>query len=307
MTPRPAKSLQVPRAVTRTTLFHSPHATALVHADAAADIKRTADTNEAAPVANGSGPGNFPSFAELEAAMVEKRRTLAAEFIRQDGFYCAPSNQVPTRHLPATSTHACGRRIGPDPPDGSSSRHITLAHNQVPTEDILSDDFVFMGPIVGPLAKTDYLGTVGVFRVYDAFPDMRVRASDFSQDPIDSDRFWATIHVDGTNTGAPLDLGTATVPPTGKKMVAGPQAVSVTFDKDDKICKLTGGYVVDNRQVHIAAYPMTTAPWPHTAIRAYVRGGSAAPPISNPTPVPLTPRRGACDRTRTVRTARCSR
>ena len=183
----------------------------------------------------------------------------------------------------------------------------THCRNQVSTEDLLSDDFVFMGPIVGPLSKTDYLGTVGVFKVYDAFPDMRVRASDFTQDPLDGDRFWATIHVEGTNTGAPLDLGTATVPPTGKKMVAGPQAVSVTFDKDDKICKLTGGYVVDNRQVRIAAYPMTPASWPHTAIRAYVRGGSAAPPI-NPTPVPLTPRRGACcDRTRTVRTARCSR
>ncbi len=191
---------------------------------------------------------------------------------------------------------------------GAIERTSLYTHyrNQVSTEDLLSDDFVFMGPIVGPLSKTDYLGTVGVFKVYDAFPDMRVRASDFTQDPLDGDRFWATIHVEGTNTGAPLDLGTATVPPTGKKMVAGPQAVSVTFDKDDKICKLTGGYVVDNRQVCITAYPMTPASWPHTAIRAHVRGGSAAPPI-NPTPVPLTPRRGACDRTRTVRTARCSR
>tara|TARA_B110000046_G_C12654003_1_gene257832 strand:+ start:376 stop:504 length:129 start_codon:yes stop_codon:yes gene_type:complete len=40
----------------------------------------------------------------------------------------------------------------------------------------MSDDFVFMGPVVGPLNTQDYLGTLGVFKicakhsVYDYLP-----------------------------------------------------------------------------------------------------------------------------------------
>ena len=30
-------------------------------------------------------------------------------------------------------------------------------------------------------------------------------------------------------------------------MVVGPQAVSVTFDDEDKVCRLTGGYICDVR------------------------------------------------------------
>ena len=42
-------------------------------------------------------------------------------------------------------------------------------------------------------------------------------------------------------------MGTAKVPPTGKKMVVGPQAYSVTFDANDKVTRQTGGYIADVR------------------------------------------------------------
>ena len=42
---------------------------------------------------------------------------------------------------------------------------------------LMADDFVFMGPVVGPLNTIDYLGTLGVFKVYDAFPDLKVSSS----------------------------------------------------------------------------------------------------------------------------------
>lgn len=44
------------------------------------------------------------------------------------------------------------------------------------TRELMSDDFVFMGPVVGPLNTQDYLGTLGVFKicakhsVYDYLP-----------------------------------------------------------------------------------------------------------------------------------------
>jgi hypothetical protein len=109
-----------------------------------------------------------------------------------------------------------------------------------------ADDFVFMGPVVGPLNAVDYLGTLGVFRVYDAFPDVQVDMAPFTQDPHDDKRFWSVIRVTGTHTGA-LDLGDAKIPPSGKQMRVGPQAVSVTFDDDDKVVRMTGGYIADVR------------------------------------------------------------
>ena len=44
-------------------------------------------------------------------------------------------------------------------------------------------------------------------------------------------------------------VGSAVVPATGKSMVVGPQAVSVTFGPDgsDKVKAFTGGYIADVR------------------------------------------------------------
>ena len=80
--------------------------------------------------------------------------------------------------------------------------------------EMMADDFVFMGPVVGPLNAVDYLGTLGVFRVYDAFPDVQVDMAPFTQDPHDDKRFWSVIRVTGTHTGA-LDLGDAKIQESG--------------------------------------------------------------------------------------------
>ena len=95
--------------------------------------------------------------------------------------------------------------------------------------EMMADDFVFMGPVVGPLNTVDYLGTLGVFRVYDAFPDVQVDMAPFTQDPHENKRFWSIIRVTGTHMGD-LDMGDAKIPPSGKQMLVGPQAVSVTFN-----------------------------------------------------------------------------
>lgn len=115
-----------------------------------------------------------------------------------------------------------------------------------PKPELMSDDFVFMGPVVGPLNVKDFLGTVGTFKVYDAFPDLKVDLAPFTQDPVDPDRFWTIMRVAGTHT-APLNAGSQMIPATGKRMEIGPQAVSVTFDSEDKVARLTGGYITDVR------------------------------------------------------------
>ena len=65
----------------------------------------------------------------------------------------------------------------------STERRAELAADWIRSEgfyspvkrEMMSEDFVFMGPVVGPLNAQDYLGTLGVFKIYDAFPDVQVK------------------------------------------------------------------------------------------------------------------------------------
>ena len=101
-----------------------------------------------------------------------------------------------------------------------------------------------MGPIVGPLCKDDFLRHARVFAIYDSVSNAETHLSEFAQDPLDADRYWATHYYKADHT-APLNTGAATYAATGNKIEVGPTAVSVTFDKDDKIEKFTGGYITD--------------------------------------------------------------
>jgi len=113
----------------------------------------------------------------------------------------------------------------------------------------MADDFVFLGGIIGPLNRRDYLNTVGSFEVYNSFPDLQLDVGEFSQDPNDPDRFWSIIRVSGTHL-APQSLGSVlpAIPVTRNRLQPGPQAVSVTFDAKNKVRLYTGGYVADRRE-----------------------------------------------------------
>lgn len=115
--------------------------------------------------------------------------------------------------------------------------------------ELMSDSFVWFGPIVGPLNKQDFLGTVGSFAVWEGFPDMRLELSEFTQDPVELNRYWGILRLAGTHL-KPLNSGTPAppYPATGNLLDVGPQAVSVTFDDDGLVSRYTGGYIVDRRQ-----------------------------------------------------------
>jgi len=115
-----------------------------------------------------------------------------------------------------------------------------------PSPNMMSADFVWFGPIVGPLCKADFLGTLAVFSVYDAVSESKTSISEFTQDPQDPNRFWATRYFSAKHT-APLGTGAQTLPATGKQICVGPETVSVTFDDSDLVEKFTGGYISDAR------------------------------------------------------------
>ena len=191
-----------------------------------------------------AAPPSAPRQPEMSIGLFQCQCAVAA--------YVAPLAPV-GRTIPAVRMAAKGETRS-----GSSTelvaRRASLAGEWISNEgfyspvkrEMMADDFVFMGPVVGPLNTVDYLGTLGVFRVYEAFPDVQVDMAPFTQDPQEEKRFWSIIRVTGTHTGV-LNVGDAKIPPSGKRMIVGPQAVSVTFNDADKVVRMTGGYIADVR------------------------------------------------------------
>mmetsp|Transcript_22785 Transcript_22785/g.27534 ORF Transcript_22785/g.27534 Transcript_22785/m.27534 type:complete len:303 (+) Transcript_22785:117-1025(+) len=119
-----------------------------------------------------------------------------------------------------------------------------------PDEDIFAEDFVFRGPVIGPLNKKDYIFTMTTFGIYDAIPDFSPNAFGFTLDPQEPNRVWFTVRYSGTFTGEPgIGLGSGQfVPPNGATLEGAPEQYSVTFDENNKVKHLSVGYVVDRFQ-----------------------------------------------------------
>ena len=118
-----------------------------------------------------------------------------------------------------------------------------------PTPDDLSDDFIFRGPVIGPLAKTDFVATLssvgGSNGIGDAFPDLEVNRFGFTVDPTEPNRVWYFERPRGIFTGAFDHPVVGRIEPTGAKYVGPPEARSVIFDDEGKVLYQSVGYVVD--------------------------------------------------------------
>lgn len=113
------------------------------------------------------------------------------------------------------------------------------------TPSAFSDDFVFRGPVIGPLCKKDYLDTLATFGIFTAFPDISPNAFGFTVDPEEPRRVWFFVRNTGTNTG-PLGLGFGiSYPPSGNAAYGCVETFSLTFDAENKAKRVTVGYVAD--------------------------------------------------------------
>jgi len=114
-----------------------------------------------------------------------------------------------------------------------------------PRPELISEDFVFRGPIIGPLCKADYIKTLNTNRVHEAFPDLASGAFGYTIDPKEPQRVWFFTRFTGTNTG-PIRLGNfVQVPPTGGEVEGAPEVNSVLLDENKKVKLFTVGYNVD--------------------------------------------------------------
>lgn len=142
----------------------------------------------------------------------------------------------------------------PIPPDELITLTKVFLATEAPEADppgdgtMLTDDFQFVGPVIGPLDKEDFLSTVPLIDFFRVMPDGTAQFHHFRVDPFEPDRVWYTARGTGTNTGRG-EPGTNTEiqfgEPTGKKYINPPQACSVKFTEDGKVKQFTIGYVMD--------------------------------------------------------------
>jgi len=110
--------------------------------------------------------------------------------------------------------------------------------------ELLSEDFQFVFPVVGPLTKEEFCTAFTSFKVKEAFPNGRNNFFGFTIDPMEPNRVWCFTRPIVKHEGT-LKFGSIEYPPTQKTVVHTPQAFSASFDEEGRVFKLTGGYPID--------------------------------------------------------------
>lgn len=123
---------------------------------------------------------------------------------------------------------------------------INLICNELGGDDptLLSDDFQFLFPVVGPLTKRQFVEAFSDFKTREAFPTSSANFYNFRVDPLEPNRIWMMSRGAYEHLGT-LVLGPSKFPATNKRISLPPQCFSMSFDAQGKCYKLTGGYSVD--------------------------------------------------------------
>ena len=128
---------------------------------------------------------------------------------------------------------------------------LTEEYLATPSPDWWADDYVFRGPVIGPLVKKDFIETLkgvagGPDSLEIAFPDLNVNVFGITaDDPIEPNRVWYFVRPRGNFTGPFEHPVVGTIEPTGAEYIAPPEARSVVFNDEGKIVYQTVGYVTD--------------------------------------------------------------
>jgi len=122
-------------------------------------------------------------------------------------------------------------------------------------ESLLAEDFIFRGPVIGPLNTKDYKEVLGLFKVYEAFEDdLSANAFGFHVDPKDPRRVWFKVRASGTLHGEARTGLVSKVIAFGldrqgenanKQYQGNTETWSIIVDDDMKMKHMSAGYVVD--------------------------------------------------------------
>lgn len=98
----------------------------------------------------------------------------------------------------------------------------------------LSEDYVFRGPIIGPITFADVQNTQQGFNIQDAFPNLETRPFGFSIDPDNPYRCYYFERWEGTNTNN-VKIGPIDLPATNNDVKLPTHIMSVHWTPDQKI------------------------------------------------------------------------
>jgi hypothetical protein len=103
----------------------------------------------------------------------------------------------------------------------------------IPTE-YYADDYVFRGPIVGPINRKELVQTNTLFALKNSFPDLDRRTFGFTVDPENPFRVLYFERWYATNSGD-FEVGPLSAPATGKQSVSPAFPFSLVWNPEGKI------------------------------------------------------------------------
>mmetsp|Transcript_1393 Transcript_1393/g.1866 ORF Transcript_1393/g.1866 Transcript_1393/m.1866 type:complete len:261 (+) Transcript_1393:166-948(+) len=101
-------------------------------------------------------------------------------------------------------------------------------------EQFFDEEYLFRGPIFGPLTADDVRKTQQGFRVQDAFPNLQTRPFGFTVDPDNPYRCYYFERWEGTNT-ASVKIGGTEIPPTNADAKLPTHIMSLNWTPEGKI------------------------------------------------------------------------
>jgi len=114
----------------------------------------------------------------------------------------------------------------------------------IPT-DYYSEDYIFRGPIVGPINRKDLVETNTGFGLDKAFPDLDRQPFGFAADPENPFRVLFFERWKATHTGEFSFNGLPALPVTGNRSISPVMPFSITFNPEGKIVYETLTTAVD--------------------------------------------------------------
>lgn len=156
-----------------------------------------------------------------------------------------PQTGVP-QIIDLAATYAAASDTLPFTPDEliAKAKAVLLSEFGCLKPELLSDDFQFIFPVVGPLLKDKFIEAFSSFKVREAFPDGKGNYFNFCVDPLEPNRVWFMSRGVLTHTST-LKFGSSEFKATGRRIKEAPQTLSMSFDDAGRCYKLTGGYCVD--------------------------------------------------------------
>lgn len=125
----------------------------------------------------------------------------------------------------------------------------------VGVESMISEEFVFKTPEIGPVSKDDFINLMNYYEyngldLGSAIPDLTVSYEGWHQDPHDPWRIWAVARYSGTHTGTARLPGSGLTlspkdPSEQVKFTTGPELQSFKWTHSKKLIFLTVGYIGD--------------------------------------------------------------